>query len=73
MLNFRKKGWFSSRDLFAIDGMIVDKMGNPQRYVYGQWTDEVWSCSPETCDRIKLGLSKRKGSDSRLIGKAIPK
>ena len=73
MLNFRKKGWFSNRNLNCIDGMIVDGEGMEQRYLYGQWTDEVWSCSPETFRRIEAGLSKRKGSDSKLIAKAIPK
>ena len=72
-LNFKKKGWFSNRDLNVVEGVVVDKCGKELRCIYGHWTDEVWSCSPETFRRIKENPSLKKGTDSKLLGKAIPK
>ena len=73
MLDFKKKGWFSSRDQYVVEGMIVDESGVEKRYVYGNWTSDVWSCSPETYRRIEANQSQLRGPDSKLIARAIPK
>ena len=72
-LNFKKKGWFSNRDLYAVEGVVVDKNDKELRCIYGHWTDEIWSCSPETFQRIKENPNLKKGADSKLLGKATPK
>ena len=72
MLKFKKKGWFSSRDQYVVEGTIVDKTGRELRCIYGNWTSDIWSCSPETFQRIKLNPSLSKGPDSTLLAKAIP-
>ena len=73
MLNFKKKGWFSSRDQYVVEGMIVDESGVEKRYVYGNWTSDVWSCSPETYRRIEANQSQLRGPDSKLIARILPK
>ena len=72
-LNFKKKAWLSNRDQYAIEGTLFDGNGNALRRLYGHWTQEIWSCSPETYRQIKLNPSLRKGSGSKLLGRAIGK
>ncbi|KAI6653376.1 Oxysterol-binding protein-related protein 2-like isoform X1 [Oopsacas minuta] len=72
-LNFKKKNWFNNRELHAVEGVLVDKNGKELRNLYGNWNNEVWSCTPETYKRIKAHSNLSKGPDSKLLCKAIPK
>ena len=72
-MTYKKKVWFSNRDVNAVEGVIVDKNGNELRYIYGHWTSDIWSCSPETYRRIMENPSLGKGPDSKLLVRAIPR
>ena len=72
-LTFKKRGWFSSRDLNCVEGVVVDKHGKELRNLYGNWTNEIWSCSRATYKRIKANPALSKGQDSKLLCKAIPR
>ncbi|KAI6653377.1 Oxysterol-binding protein-related protein 2 [Oopsacas minuta] len=72
-MTYKKKSWFNNRDLHAVEGVVVDKNGKELRYLYGHWTSEIWSCSPETYKRILANPRLRKGHDSKLLVKANPR
>lgn len=75
-LTFKKTGWFNSKNLHQFEGSIEDKFGKVVRNIYGNWTREMWSCSPEA---YKAAFSVSRGElveqphDAKLIASVIPR